>query len=229
VWGDASNARLILAAFFYFVNSFWWRFPSGERLIMAYSTRKLPQGYSQFRYLDLSSEPRLMIILNIAALVLFFLFGALFLYAGINLRPDIPFGELRFSLTEVIIILGIYFFTLALHELIHGFFFFLFTRQAPKFGFKGFYAYAAAPDYYFPRLVFAVIGLGPFLLLTFLGFIGLLYAPPRVLYSILFMMTVNASGAVGDLYVTGWLYTINGEILVNDHGDTFTIYRETSN
>src|SRR6266700_4202149 len=85
---------------------------------------------------------------------------------------------------------------LILHELTHGLFFWLFTKSRPAFGFKGWYAYAAAPGWYLPRGQSLVVGAAPLILLSLLGE-ALLLLVPWVLWGLI----VNAGGAIGDLYM----------------------------
>ena len=53
-----------------------------------------------------------------------------------------------------------------LHEAVHGLFFWLYTRDRPRFGFKGWYLYASAPGWYLSRNRFLVVGLSPLVTMT---------------------------------------------------------------
>src|SRR6266699_209791 len=78
------------------------------------------------------------------------------------------------SMASVVITLCV---VLILHELTHGLFFWLFTKSRPAFGFKGWYAYAAAPGWYLPRAQFLVVVGAPLTLLSLLGEALLLLVP----------------------------------------------------
>ena len=66
---------------------------------------------------------------------------------------------------------------IVLHEGLHGLFFWLFTREKPKFAFKGFYAYAAMPDWYLPKKEYLITALAPLVGITLLGVLGLALLP----------------------------------------------------
>lgn len=55
------------------------------------------------------------------------------------------------------------------HELIHALFFRFFTGEWAIFGFKGIYAYAAAPQWYIPRNLHIAVALAPLVILSLLG------------------------------------------------------------
>jgi hypothetical protein len=113
---------------------------------------------------------------------------------------------------------------LGLHELIHGAFFWIFTGARPIFGLRLAYAYAAAPDWYIPRNAFLMIGLAPLVLIS-LGGAALLPAMPPSLLPIWWLaLTANASGAVGDLYIVGWLLSKSAHLYINDCGDRMSVY-----
>jgi hypothetical protein len=111
-----------------------------------------------------------------------------------------------------------------LHEAMHGVFFWLFTRERPQFGIGWGYAYAHAPGWYFPRWSYALIGLAPLIFLTLIGFALLPNVNPFWVFPLLLGMLINASGAVGDLWIVLKVVTEKGELLVEDTGDGFKIY-----
>jgi hypothetical protein len=191
-------------------------------------TNSLPANYSPVGTLDLSSNKPALIWLNILGTVLFFLFGYLFLRAAFVLRPtDMGAAISVFSSNQLTLILAVLLLTaimLTIHELIHGVFFWVFTKDRPHFGFKWFYAYAAAPDWYLPRNQHLVVGLAPLVLITLAGLALLAIVPATAIPAVLFFMTMNASGAVGDIVTVLWLLTQPPTVLVQDVGDSFTIY-----
>lgn len=114
-------------------------------------TKQLPAGYIARVTFDLSKSKGAQVILNVVGLILFIVFGWLFIWAASIILPaQSGFnGTIRFTSLPVILsfLLGIFVglilitcVVLVLHELVHGFFYWLFTRQRPIFGFKGLYA-----------------------------------------------------------------------------------------
>jgi hypothetical protein len=196
---------------------------------MPQPTRTLPPDYAPRGSIDLSTNHTAMLALSIASVVALLVFGVLALYITALVRPDIAGGEFSLGASELLIglvaVLVLTFLMIVVHELIHGLFFWLFTRERPTFGFKGAYAYAAAPDWYMPRNQYAVVGLAPLVLMTLAGLALLLVIPVWAIPSLLFVVVTNAAGAVGDIAVVGWLLLQPRATLVNDIGDAVTLYR----
>lgn len=194
-------------------------------------TRILPDGYRLLGSLDLSKNIRALIIMNIIGTLLFFLFGWLFFGFVSKVRPGIAviapvieigsWVDLISILATLLLAQGI---MIVLHEGVHGFFFWLFTRDRPIYAFKGFYAYAAMPDWFIPRDPYLVTCLGPLVGITLLGLLSLAIAPAAWLLIIIFIMTLNAAGATGDMAIAGWLLTTPSSSYAQDHGDAFSIY-----
>jgi len=173
---------------------------------------------------------KIAIALNLAGLALLFLFGRLFLQIGAAIRPEIESATLMSVFAHVDLlaaILGLIG-VLSLHELVHGFFFWLFTGERPKFGLHILYAYAAAPDWYVPRNRFFVVGLAPFAGITLTGLLLLPFVPFPAVPIMLFCLIFNAAGSVGDLAVGGWLLSQPKDLMVNDTGPSMTFYKVTS-
>ncbi|MFM8323117.1 MAG: DUF3267 domain-containing protein [Chloroflexota bacterium] len=195
--------------------------------------RDLPGGYRLRRDIDLSSDLQLLLALNLAGLALLLAalvgFGQLAQAAHPGFRAaGLLGGQLAPGLTGALAQVGLYLLafglTLALHELVHGLFFWLFTGERPVFGLKLSYAYAAAPDWYLPRSRYLIVGLAPLVALTALGLALLPGLPDELLGAWLLAMITSTSGAVGDLYVVGYLLTCPPASLVRDRGDGMAIY-----
>jgi hypothetical protein len=87
------------------------------------------------------------------------------------------------------------------------------------------YAYAAAPDWFFPRRQFVLIGLAPVLLLTLAGLVALPLVDFLTTARIILALTVNAAGAVGDFMVVLWALGQPPDILLRDEGTAVTAYK----
>jgi len=190
--------------------------------------KNLPNGYIYSQEVDLSRDFKLVLLLNLAGVALFVLFGWLFLKLSAYLRRIIPIVAMTGqppSTPEIILeILAAFLIALTLHEAVHGLFFLLVTRDRPIFGLRGAFAYAAAPGWYIPRNHYLAVGLSPWILISSVGLAATIIAPENALLPLLFGLTINASGAVGDLYITGWLLSQPAEALINDRGDAMTVY-----
>lgn len=192
-------------------------------------TRSLPPNYTPYFTLDLSKNMRMVLLLNLIAILLFAGFGWLFLRLAILiLPPEQTSGSMAITGFTLLGCLLAYVLMLVLHELVHGAFFWLFTRQRPHFGFRGAYAYAAAPDWYLPRRQYVVVGASPLVVLSLFGLMLLPILPASALLPWLIAVAGNAAGAVGDALIVGWLLTQPDSVLVQDDGDAVTAYKPVS-
>jgi hypothetical protein len=192
----------------------------------------LPPGYQEAGIIDIKKDRRLLIFFNLAALVLMVIAGGLFFRAAAWLRPDngsLSSPEVRISsIPEVAIILtwiiGLTVLYVVIHELIHGLFFWLFTGRKPVFAFHWNYAYAAAPDWFIQRNPFLITTLAPLVLISAAGLLVMAVGPQSWLLATWFVITMNAAGAVGDLFVAIWLLFKPASALVQDRGDALTLF-----
>jgi predicted metal-dependent HD superfamily phosphohydrolase len=161
-------------------------------------------------------------------LALLFVFGWVFLQIAVTLRPEFSSSNLLqiAAQSEVwLILLGLVA-ALALHELVHAFFFWLFTGERPKLGLHALYAFAAAPEWYLPRGRYMVTAAAPFVLITLAGLLLLPVVPASLVAALLLALIANAAGSVGDLVVVGWLLLQPSTVMIRDSGPKITLYRE---
>lgn len=106
-----------------------------------------------------------------------------------------------------------------------AFFFWLFTGERPKFGWKWLYAYASAPEWYLRRNQHLFVAAAPLVLITLVGLMLLTFAPEPALPAILFSTVANAAGSIGDLVVLVLLLFQSPQVLVQDKGDAIHVYK----
>lgn len=194
----------------------------------------LPERYALQREINLQKDQALLIKLNLWGLLLLPLIGYILLRLGVALQPKFHSAFEILSpqvpiFTQILgLILGLTGTTI-LHELIHGAFFWIFTEQRPKFGFRGAYAFAAAPEWYIPRSSYFLIGASPLVIISLVGILGIPIIPARYLFLWLFCVLVNASGAVGDAYILVYLMRQPATAMIQDLGDMISFYTEATN
>ena len=190
------------------------------------ATRDRPADATLAYSFRLYQNRRAFWLLQTFSTALFFLFGWFFLWWALQLRPGlVQDGAFAVPTSKLILVLLVSaVIAIILHELIHGACFWIFSRARPIFGFRVWYAYAAAPGWYFPRRQYLVIGLAPFLLLSALGMLLLPIVPAGALLAILFGTVTNAAGAAGDLWTIWMLLRERRRIVVEDLGDGFNFY-----
>ena len=193
---------------------------------MSTPTKTLPNTYQLRQSIDLNQNRALVIGLNVVALAFFILFGYGYLWLLAWMRPaaSYAFNSSKW-LANLLAVLLVYIAVIVLHEIIHGLFFWIITGEKPHYGFKGAYAFAAAPDWYLPRGPYLMVGLAPFVLITLIGILLIPITPDGWLILLGVAVTANASGAIGDLAVVAWLlFKHPAACLICDHGDAIDIY-----
>ncbi len=192
-------------------------------------TQDLPSNYYPSARFTLQ-DTKALVMMNSLGLVILLFSAAIFFQVLFWLRPQEAYQAftLELNLNQALFVLaGLLVLTVImvlLHEAAHGVFFWLFTRCMPKFAFRGFYAYAAAPNWYLPRNAYLVTAIAPLILISLLGIFLLAIVPPGWFMPIMLVLVMNASGAVGDLWVMGMLLKSPPDALANDQGDKITIY-----
>ena len=192
------------------------------------STKTLPEGYVQSGEINLKKNKRLAITLNIVAffvgILSFFLLSS---FAAL-VRPSLMNTSGSITVGVWAVMLGLVVLLMTIHELIHGFFFWVFTRSRPVFAFRLFYAYAGAPDWYIPTRQFMIVALGPLVIIGAVGILLMLLVPESWVLFIAFMVALNTGGSAGDLLVFTRIFKVSPMCLANDTGDIFTFYEPPS-
>lgn len=191
-------------------------------------TKTIPEAYMLAWSVNMKTDTRLNWFLQLLGMVWFII-------VGLSLWPVIAVMRPDFSLTITLDLTGGFiviiwtlltiFVTLILHELIHGFFFWLFTREMPRFGIQLGYAYAAAPDWYFPKGKYLIVALAPLVVLTVAGMVAIALAPAIWLATLLLSIVFNAGGAIGDMYICMRIAREAQDLWIKDKGDAFEVYR----
>ena len=191
------------------------------------ATNVRPANATLVYSLNLLHNRRAFWLLQIPATISALIFAVFFLWWTIRLRP----GVFPLISKGIIVTLpGLFFLILGsvvsiiLHELVHGFFFWIYSHSRPRFGFRGGYAYAAAPGWFFPRNQYLVIALAPLVLLSIVGMVLVAIVPVGAIYAILFGLVANAAGAVGDMWIAFKVVRERRKIVVEDLGDGMNFY-----
>jgi hypothetical protein len=192
-------------------------------------TQTLPENFVLAWSFDLKHNTRINIILQAVGLVWMALAGWLLTLCVAWIRPELKSAlttGIQFDMLSMLgLLIVVMVVAILIHELVHGFLFWLFSRHRPKFGIGMGYAFAAMPDWFFPKQQYLVIGLSPLVVLTVLGLAASVFVPFAWLGVLLAGMTINAGGAIGDMYIC-WRIAIEApEVWINDKGDGFQLYR----
>jgi hypothetical protein len=191
------------------------------------ATNVQPENAVLVYSLDLKKNKAALWGMNLGSVLLLLVFGWFFVWYARLVRPNIlaEVGARSFNPIYFVISLFVVFVVMiVVHELIHGLFFWVFTRQRPKFGLRGWYAFASAPGWYFPRRQYLVIGLAPVVCLSLLGMTLLVVLPAGALVLVLFAVIFNSASSIGDLWICIRLMFERRPVVVEDVGDGMSFY-----
>lgn len=164
----------------------------------------LPESYQEVLSWKVTEKPMRVIALNIAGLILFVIFGMIFSSMAFGLGKIPSQGNFRIGLVEISLSIAGVVLTLVLHELTHGLTMQMFGTS-PTYGiiWKGLMLYATSPEYAYRRNSYVVIALAPFVFISVLVVLGM-WILQGTAWVALFATcgVVNASGAVGDMWIT---------------------------
>jgi hypothetical protein len=137
-------------------------------------------------------------------------------------------GNTGFNFTSGTILISVALFigTMVLHELVHGAFI---SKYGGKPSYGAGIAHFILPYFYattktiFPRNQFIMIALAPLVVISLIG-IGIMAAIPSIAHWMFIPFVVNASGAVGDLWMTRNVLRYPEHVLLEDRKNGLIIY-----
>jgi hypothetical protein len=193
------------------------------------ATRTLPEGYARAREVDLTKDKAMESFVFFTWLITFcpLWFGltrlAWQVRSQLSLEIDLVPKNYSFELDIVgylVLFLGMF----AWHELVHAFFFWLYTRSRPVFGITLRYLYVAAPNWYLPPEQYLIISLAPLLIVTPLFFLLALFMSDEWIAAVSLLAVGNLLGSLGDLWISFQLLLSDPGCLVNDRGHAVYFY-----
>jgi hypothetical protein len=184
----------------------------------------LPDNYQEVLYWKVTGKPVRMIALQIVGIFLFFIFGAIFSRLAVSLG-NLP-TEGRYGLEEIGLAFAGILLTFVLHELTHGLTMTFFGAK-PKYGiiWKGLMLYATSPGYAYRRNNYVIIALAPFIFISILVVLGMWSLQGTTWVALLGICgIINASGAVGDLWLTTIVLRYAATAYIMDERDGMRVF-----
>jgi hypothetical protein len=184
----------------------------------------LPDQYQQVLYWRLTGSPARLILMQALAIPLFIVSGLFFFQTALYLGKlpssfSIDLNQVGFTLAAIII-------TIVLHEWLHGMTMKIFGAK-PQYGFKWkqLLFYATCPGHAFQRNHYIVVALAPLVVLTGLFVLGiwLLNGTTRVVL-LGICGTLNASGAIGDIWMSGIALRYPSTAYIVDEQDGMRVF-----
>lgn len=189
-------------------------------------TQTLPETHSLAWQVNLKTDKRLNLLLQLSALF-WAAIVAVFLWRAFQaLRPDWNETHLTGNGWNILgLFLLVLVLSVILHELVHGAFFWWFTKHPPKFGMGLGYAYATMPGWFFSKRQYLAVGLAPLAGLTALGLLLVPFLPGWMLDLFFIGLFLNAAGAIGDIYICIRIAREAEDVWVKDFGHGTEVYR----
>jgi len=114
---------------------------------------------------------------------------------------------------------------LFLHELIHAGIYYLTKNQKPQIGIRGLVIYAAAPTQMISRKEILVNAIAPFIVITLIGLVTVMFLPTTIISWVFIPTLVNAAASGGDFMTIWFVLKQNKSASFNDVGDIiYAIY-----
>lgn len=183
----------------------------------------LSEEYSEFYSIDLQKNKKMLLIVNLLAVVIAVLMLVPMLFL-------VPISSL-FSMNDGLVSYMIRFISLivlmvaymVLHELTHGVAMKICGTKKVKYGFTGLYAFAGSNDYY-DKKSYIFIALAPVVLWGFVIAIINPFVSIEWFWIVYILQIINLSGAAGDLFVIIKFSGFPKDILIRDYGVAMTVY-----
>jgi hypothetical protein len=162
----------------------------------------LPDAYQEVLHWSITEKPARAIAAQILGVFSFIIFGVIFFRLAVSLGK-LP-AHVESGLGEIgLVFVGIVL-TLVFHELTHGLVMQLFGAK-PRYGilWKGLMLYATSPGFAYSRNRYIVIALAPFVFISTLVVLGMWLWQGTLWVALLALCGIfNASGAIGDMWIT---------------------------
>ena len=167
-----------------------------------------------------------VIVLNVFGVILLIIFGMIFSSLAIGVGKLPSDGNFRLGLGEMGLAVAGIVVTFILHELTHGLVMHMFGAS-PKYGiiWKGLMFYATSPGYAYRRNNYVVIALAPFVFISALVILGMWVLQGTAWVALLAICgVVNASGAVGDMWITIIVFRYAVTAYIMDERDGIRVF-----
>lgn len=186
----------------------------------------LPGNYQEVLSWKVTRKPMRIIVLNIFGVLLFAIFGSIFSSLAVSVGKLPSEGAFSVGLSEIGLALVGIVLTFILHELMHGLTMQMFGAS-PKYGivWKGLMLYATSPGYAYRRNDYIVIALAPFVLISIFVVLGMWLLQGTLWVALLGICgIINASGAVGDMWITLIVLRYANAAFVMDERDGIRVF-----
>ncbi len=187
---------------------------------------KLLENYKLAKVID-GKNTKIALIMNLVAIPIMIALLVIGCFIYYNVHGDFKFIVDTSNIFAVIIYFVGFIIAIIIHELIHGLFFKIFTKQKLTFGISWSAAYCGVPNVYVKRKAMMITCMAPCLILSIVLLIPLFLITDIIYFVfVLLIFASHFAGCCGDIYVFILLlfkYRDN-ETLIQDTGLKQTFY-----
>lgn len=185
---------------------------------------ELPENYKLDKTIDMKKMST-NIFLNVL--------NILFVIISLLILIPLKFKEIKIdNLIELSIVMFIaligFIIYIVLHELTHGIFYKIFTKQKLTFGVSLTYAYCGVPNIYVRKKEAIIACLSPLIIFSIIFLTLIFILPPNYInLSIIILFSFHFGGCSGDIYLSLILLTkYDKDTYIKDTGPTQYIYKK---
>lgn len=185
---------------------------------------ELPENYKLDKTIDMKKMST-NIFLNVL--------NILFVIISLLILIPLKFKEIKIdNLIELSIVMFIaligFIIYIVLHELTHGLFYKIFTKQKLTFGVSLTYAYCGVPNIYVRKKEAIIACLSPLIIFSIIFLTLIFILPPNYInLSIIILFSFHFGGCSGDIYLSLILLTkYDKDTYIKDTGPTQYIYKK---
>lgn len=179
--------------------------------------KELPEGYKEIYCID-AKKPSVGILLNVIGGVIALALIAGIYFAKFGVRFDIDL-DLKFSLTLLVCTVSIFAYVIV-HELTHGLFYKLLTKQKLRFGITLTVAYCGLKEGYVNKKTCLLAVLAPLVIHSIWMVLLIILLPANAwVLSVIVLFGLHFGGCVGDIWVAFLLiFRFKSSVLTCDDG-----------
>ena len=185
---------------------------------------ELPENYKLDKTIDMKkmSTNIFLNVLNILFVIISFLILISLKFKEIKID-----NLIELSIVMFIALIGFIIY-IVLHELTHGLFYKIFTKQKLTYGFSLTYAYCGVPNIYVRKKEAIIACLAPLVIFSIIFLILIFILPPNYInLSIIILFSFHFGGCSGDIYLFIILLTkYKKDTYIKDTGPTQYIYKK---
>ena len=185
---------------------------------------ELPENYKLDKTIDMKkmSTNIFLNVLNILFVIISFLILIPLKFKEIKID-----NLIELSIVMFIALIGFIIY-IVLHELTHGLFYKIFTKQKLTFGVSLTYAYCGVPNIYVRKKETIIACLSPLIIFSIIFLTLIFILPPNYInLSIIILFSFHFGGCSGDIYLSLILLTkYDKDTYIKDTGPTQYIYKK---